>query len=615
MDRWALQVVEVGYRLQWVGSPAPLTKVPPLRRRPTREGAFEALQLEVQTLVGKRAVEVVDPSSSGFYGHLFTVPKASGGLRPVLDLSALNNYLFIPKFRMETPESVRQLVRQGDWAASLDLTDAYFHVLIHPSCRKWLRFVWEGRAFQFRVLPFGLNASPAVFTRVSRVVATLVRRRGVRVAMYLDDWAVLAQSREACLLALDQVLQALARLGFHLNHKKSCLEPAQQFVYLGLEFDTVEFMVRPAPHRVEKVLRTISLFADRGSATARDLHGLIGQMGSMALLLPWACLLRRPLQWAVRDRWTQAQGSWEDLLPLGPWFREAVQPWLDSSWLRSGVPLWFLPPQLSLYTDASAQGWGAHVEEVHAAGVWSAEESAYHINLLELEAVRRALLHFQSRLTSHRVLLFTDNTTVVGYVNNQGGMRSRPLSRKAECILLWCRDHSIFLTARHVSGSVNVLADVLSRADQVIQTEWSLAPSVLVPVFQLWFRPQIDLFATRLNAKLPRFVSPVADPQAWRTDALSFSWEGLSAYAYPPYALLPQVVRKAREERPNLIFVAPYWPGRPWFPDLLDLVHVPPHRLRVDGSLLTQPHNGLHHPRPRVLKLHAWRVCAPPCSH
>jgi hypothetical protein len=58
---------------------------------------------------------------------------------------------------MESPQDVRQAIRPGDWAAYIDLKDAYFHVPIAMAARKYLRFGWRGCLFQFCVLPFGLS--------------------------------------------------------------------------------------------------------------------------------------------------------------------------------------------------------------------------------------------------------------------------------------------------------------------------------------------------------------------------------------------------------------------------------------------------------------------------
>ena len=89
--------------------------------------------------------------------------------------------------------------------------------------------------------------------------------------------------------------------------------------------------------------------------------------------------------------------------------------------------------------------------------------------------------------------------------------------------------------------------DKLSRLGQTIQTEWSLHPEVFQDICSWWHQAQVDLFATRFNNKLPQFVSPVPDPQAWAVDALSLSWEDLDPYAFPPVAILGKVVEKLQD--------------------------------------------------------------------
>jgi hypothetical protein len=99
-----------------------------------------ALRQEVQALLGKQATELVEDNTPGFYSHLFVVPKPDGRWRPVIDLSSLNKFLVIPRFKMETARSLRASIDPGDFAVSLDLSDAYLHVPMHHSTRKYLRF-------------------------------------------------------------------------------------------------------------------------------------------------------------------------------------------------------------------------------------------------------------------------------------------------------------------------------------------------------------------------------------------------------------------------------------------------------------------------------------------
>ena len=76
---------------------------------------------------------------SWVYTRLFLVPKPHQRWRPVIDLSRLNTFLLVERFKMETPESIRTSLIPGKWVSSIDLSDAYFHIPIHPNSRKYLK--------------------------------------------------------------------------------------------------------------------------------------------------------------------------------------------------------------------------------------------------------------------------------------------------------------------------------------------------------------------------------------------------------------------------------------------------------------------------------------------
>ena len=152
-----------------------------------------------------------------------------------------------------------------------------------------------------------------------------------------------------------------------------------------------------------------------------------------------------------------------------------------------------------------------------------------------------------------------------------------------------------------------MIADKLSRLNQTIQTEWSLLPDVFQSLCSKWHRPQIDLFATRFNHKLPLFVSPVPDTLAVAVDALTLPWEDLDAYAFPPTAILGKVVEKLLDSPcKRLILIAPGWPNMPWFWDLVTMSSQVPLSLPNRPNLLTQPFNQIPHRNLTNLNLHAW---------
>ena len=90
-------------------------------------------------LIDKNAVELVQNQTSlGFFNRLFLVPK------PILDLSKLNLFLKVEKFKMETLETIRTSLQQGKWVNSIDFKDAYFHIPIQEQSRKYLEISCPG---------------------------------------------------------------------------------------------------------------------------------------------------------------------------------------------------------------------------------------------------------------------------------------------------------------------------------------------------------------------------------------------------------------------------------------------------------------------------------------
>ena len=162
-----------------------------------------------------------------------------------------------------------------------------------------------------------------------------------------------------------------------------------------------------------------------------------------------------------------------------------------------------------------------------------------HINVLELNAVSLALKRFKDQYQNQTVLVAADNSTVVAYINKQGGTHSAEMCPLLWKIMTWCHHYQITLKARHIPGRLNVMADPMSRSNQVQSTEWSLHPQVFKQICQNCFTPHVDLFATRLHHKVPLYVSPVPDQHAW-----DINWSGLTAYAYPQTALLHMVIQK-----------------------------------------------------------------------
>ena len=132
--------------------------------------------------------------------------------------------------------------------------------------------------------------------------------------------------------------------------------------------------------------------------------------------------------------------------------------------------------------------------------------------MLEIMAIRFALIRAFKYIHHSCVMISTDNTTVVSYINKQGGRHSPNLCVEVWKILQWCLKHHIVVRIRHIPGKFNVLAD---RVIENRQNSQNRDQSIGNSIFQLVNYPNLDLFATRFNHKLPLYVSPVLDNQAF----------------------------------------------------------------------------------------------------
>ena len=319
LTNWHRQVLFQGLTLRF-SHPPPLCCAPMPIKLPVEPTKRLVLLQEIESLLKKRALEQVSGRSPGFYSHLFTVPKRSGGFRPVIDLKALNRFIICPHFHMETDRSIRSQLRAGEWTTSVDLSDAYLHIPVHQNFRKFLRLRLNNQFYQFRAMCFGLNIAPRVFTKLLDPVVMFLRTRGIMVHRYLDDWLIRASNPELVISHTRIALQLFHHLGLLVNMEKSDLSPKRQFTFLGMSIDLERSWIRPTEAQLARIADQIALLQNAHSAKVRQLLSLIGSLNHVSQFILLGRLHVRPLQFFCEGQSVQSENTDRPLGSVGHTF-------------------------------------------------------------------------------------------------------------------------------------------------------------------------------------------------------------------------------------------------------------------------------------------------------
>ena len=283
-----------------------------------------------------------------------------------------------------------------------------------------------GQTYQFKALPFGLSTAPLEFTVIAKEVKLMATHRGIRIHQYLDDWLVRATSHQACLQHTQSLVKICQKFGWLVNLEKSELVPKQVFDFVGYQFDLRAGRVRLTPDRWQNLQDKILEIMSLPHCPVRQFMSLIGLLTATEKQVHLGRLHMRPIQWHLKQHWRIPE-SLEKVIPIPRSLYPHLQWWLQEDNVLTGQPLHPMKRALQIFTDASKEGWGAHLNKFTARGTWSLPESKLHINYLELKAVFLALKEFQNLCENKIVLVATDNTTVMSYINKEGGMRSGTL--------------------------------------------------------------------------------------------------------------------------------------------------------------------------------------------
>lgn len=595
-DKWFYDVVH-GKFLAFVRVPIQGSPPAPLSLSLSDEKALDSAMLK---FLEQRIVELCAPGGHGFLSNIFPTIKRDGTARVILNLKELNEYMDHIHFKMDTLKDVLPLIHQNCHFMSIDFKDAYFSVYVRPEDRNWFKFTWRNSTFRFTCLPQGLTSAPRIFTKLLKPVLSHLHKLGIFVSCYLDDCIFIADSADVLGSNVLYALHLFDSLGLTVNPHKSVLEPTQEIEFLGVVLNSVDMTATLTPRRRKHIKAQGSLLLNKDVISLLELSSFIGMAVASDPAVELAPLRYKYLEIIRNKELARHHGNYNSPVILDNHAQGLIKWWINNidsqtKSLRSS------PHQLELFCDASLTGWGAVVGNARTAGHWAHDELD-HINCLELKAILMGLQSLCKDNWGTHIRLRSDSVTALTCLDRCGSTKLY-LHVIVEQIFEWALSRGITLSTQHIQGLHNTEADKLSRLKNM-DAEWMLLPHIFQSISQLYYTPDVDLFATRINTQLPAYVSWKPDPCAIHVNAFTMTWSNKNFYAFPPFSIISRVLQKLQEDEATVMVILPLWPTQVWFPTALRLLTAPP--VLLPRLPLVLPQNPtLTHPRSQVLILTA----------
>lgn len=525
---------------------------------------------QITNLLTKGVIVECHGTTEQFVSNVFVREKKDGSFRMILNLKELNDSVVYEKFKMETLHSIINLMRKNCYMCSLDLTNAYYTIPVAEEHQPYLRFPWRDKLYQFTCFPNGLAEAPRKFTKLMKPVFAYLRSQGFTNAIYIDDTYLQGATVQECRDNVEQTEELLVNLGFAISETKSVKQPTQQLAMLGFTLDSGNMLVHLTDKKAQTIKNMCLSLNQNNSCSLQHLAEIIGKIVSTFPGVEYGQMHYRGLDILKTKGLRWNAGKFAAQVNLNKAARRDLRWWIGNV-MGSCKQISHGNPSVVMMTDASKKGWGAAMNGTSTGGRWTEEEAELDINCLETKAALFGIICFCKNMRNTHVRLMIDNSTAVCYINAFGGTKSQTCNDLAKQIWDWCIERNIWVSAAHIAGVDNVEADRASRVFND-RTEWMLDRNVFHELSGFFGVPDIDLFATRLNAQIQRYVSWKPDPLAEAFDAFTLNWKNYFSYMFPPFNLIGRCLQKIAFDQAECWMVVPAWATQYWFPELIKML-------------------------------------------
>ena len=490
---------------------------------------------------------------------LFSVWRSCGlRVRLISDLRPTNAALpDPPTFTLPSPSDA--IWSDANWAAKVDLESAFWSIRAGDDLARAMSLILpDGTPAEWRSMPFGLSWAPVSFDAILNPLVSFLRavHPDCRLYKYLDDFLITSPSRDTCALALSDLRQRLAALGFVVSDSKSDSEPHQSVEFLGVVLD---FASKECswPVRHARAVAELASAIDQPRAHLPLLQRFLGKLAFLCQLCPILAVWRRSIDDVVAAH-LAADGRRSLGVAMTDDARAAARWWSDSA-LHLSERAFPWPTGRRFVVRCDASEWAGGVTVVcpdgsrrrvtlllppHMRGASSGARE-YHIAVRGLEYLRTCV--GRQPLMRASIDVYTDSQASAGALAR--GARAAPMRDDGRRLLDFALDtgarvHPVWLPRDRLAAE-----DAGSR--RVLWLDASLAADAFVALcdwaFGAGVRPDLDAFATGANARAPAWLTMVDEPGAAGVDGLRAPWTG-RVYAYPPVALAARARARASRE-------------------------------------------------------------------
>lgn len=231
--------------------------------------------------------DIIEHSQSPWSSPVVLVKKPNGGIRFCVDYRKLNVVTKRDNYPLPRIDDALDRLSGASYFTTLDCDQAYYQIPMNPSSKDKTAFITPDGLFQFKVLPFGLANSPAVFQRL--IDSVLGRLKWTIALVYMDDLIAFSKNFDEHLDHIDTILAAVSKAGLILQATK-CSFGFSKLKYLGhiiskngVEVDPEKVRAVkdfPLPKKVKNVQSFVALcsyyrrFIPQFSHIAKPLHDL-----------------------------------------------------------------------------------------------------------------------------------------------------------------------------------------------------------------------------------------------------------------------------------------------------------------------------------------------------